>query len=703
MVPCVVFLLFCLNLQVFAGIEDIDLRYTQPAATFDELYSDAVQLYSNESWTAAIRSLQLALADYRHEREVRANCNINCKEKVDKSEILRRGKFDGGILVLYYVIRVRRCADLCQEKFMGRRAPIAKYIRDAFDKREPYNYLQYSYFKLKDYKNAASAALTYVERHPADSVMLKNLHMFAGAKYNVSIDNIHSMERQRFAELYHQGDKEYEEGKFPECIQSFEEALDEFYKAHKKCLALCDFQHEKHQASFSVGFFQHYIAVVQCRLACRDELSFVRGAKFDKYIENHYHYLQFCYHEKGKVKEAAENAKTYLLFQPEDPIMIENFKYYLKALNLDASDVAVRKRAKTMLDERRFDEKLLAVAKFYANPDVVFDDENKDFAALEEDENLIFSDDKDQENEGKPKDEKSSEKAEKEKSPKKLSNIVKKAKKWQKHSEFKGIKLFMEDKQLNGTGRFVIDNMASEEECKILSALVNKLSDFGDGYKHNHPDPKHPFTEKESFEGVNIKDAVLAAVNGDISLEEAEIYVNLSDKMRSFTEQYFELKQKLHIAYTHLVCRTAYSEAAAGDHISHPVHSDNCILGLDGPGTCPKVSPAYTWRDFSGVLYLNDGFEGGEFIFAHPNGTQQASVKPKCGRMVAFKGGLDNIHGVLGIRTGRRCALPLWFTLQEDKIEDNRGKYQKILSNLRKEKNELRATEGSGIEFKTEL
>ena len=31
----------------------------------------------------------------------------------------------------------------------------------------------------------------------------------------------------------------------------------------------------------------------------------------------------------------------------------------------------------------------------------------------------------------------------------------------------------MEDKQLNGTGRFVIDNLASEEECKILSDLVN--------------------------------------------------------------------------------------------------------------------------------------------------------------------------------------------------------------------------------------
>ena len=35
-----------------------------------------------------------------------------------------------------------------------------------------------------------------------------------------------------------------------------------------------------------------------------------------------------------------------------------------------------------MLNERKFDEKLLAVAKFYANPDDVFDDGNEDFAAL---------------------------------------------------------------------------------------------------------------------------------------------------------------------------------------------------------------------------------------------------------------------------------------------------------------------------------
>lgn len=46
--------------------------------------------------------------------------------------------------------------------------------------------------------------------------------------------------------------------------------------------------------------------------------------------------------------------------------------------------------------------------------------------------------------------------------------------------------------------------------------------------------------------------------------------------------------------------------------MSHPVHGDNCILNEDG--TCVKTSPAYTWRDYSAILYFNDEFDGGEFV-----------------------------------------------------------------------------------------
>lgn len=41
----------------------------------------------------------------------------------------------------------------------------------------------------------------------------------------------------------------------------------------------------------------------------------------------------------------------------------------------------------------------------------------------------------------------------------------------------------------------------------------------------------------------------------------------------------------------------------------------------------------------------------------------QASVKPRCGRLVGFSSGGENPHGVKAITSGQRCAVALWFTL----------------------------------------
>ena len=37
-------------------------------------------------------------------------------------------------------------------------------------------------------------------------------------------------------------------------------------------------------------------------------------------------------------------------------------------------------------------------------------------------------------------------------------------------------------------------------------------------------------------------------------------------------------------------------------------------------------------------------------------------VVPKCGRMVGFSAGQENMHGVTAVTKGKRCALALWFT-----------------------------------------
>ena len=47
----------------------------------------------------------------------------------------------------------------------------------------------------------------------------------------------------------------------------------------------------------------------------------------------------------------------------------------------------------------------------------------------------------------------------------------------------------------------------------------------------------------------------------------------------------------------------------------------------------------------------------------------QVQVTPKCGRMVGFSAGKENMHGVLAVTGGKRCAVALWFTLDPNHRE----------------------------------
>ncbi|XP_041466339.1 prolyl 3-hydroxylase 1-like [Lytechinus variegatus] len=223
--------------------------------------------------------------------------------------------------------------------------------------------------------------------------------------------------------------------------------------------------------------------------------------------------------------------------------------------------------------------------------------------------------------------------------------------------------VIMTDKQLNGSNRVVADGLAADQECGTLLQLLDGEGKEGNGYKGK----TSPHTKYENFEGLTVKDAVDAASAGRIPLLYPTVYMHLAERSRQFVQRHFNLKSHLFFSYTHLVCRsagpgilTAYSSIRRKD-LSHPVHADNCQL--DHKGFCHKRLPAFVWRDWSAILYLNHDFEGGEFIFANFNNTPQAQVNPKCGRLVGFSAGSENLHGVKGVIHGRRCALAMWYTL----------------------------------------
>uniref|UniRef100_G1K3J2 procollagen-proline 3-dioxygenase n=1 Tax=Xenopus tropicalis TaxID=8364 RepID=G1K3J2_XENTR len=222
------------------------------------------------------------------------------------------------------------------------------------------------------------------------------------------------------------------------------------------------------------------------------------------------------------------------------------------------------------------------------------------------------------------------------------------------------VKLMHSSDFLNGTQRVQLDNVISEQECQDLQTVANMITLAGDGYRGK----TSPHTPNEKFEGATVLKALKFGYEGRIPMNSARLFYDVSEKARRIVQSYFMLNTTLYFSYTHLVCRTALQgQQDNRNDLSHPIHADNCLLDPEA-NECWKESPAYTFRDYSALLYLNGDFDGGEFVFTEMDAkTITASIKPKCGRLVGFSSGGENPHGVKAVTRGQRCAVALWFTL----------------------------------------
>lgn len=91
--------------------------------------------------------------------------------------------------------------------------------------------------------------------------------------------------------------------------------------------------------------------------------------------------------------------------------------------------------------------------------------------------------------------------------------------------------------------------------------------------------------------------------------------------------------------------------------IHMPPHADNAN---------PDGSPhAMAHRDFSGVVYLNDDYQGGEFFFT----ALDTVIKPKKGMLVAFTAGFYHEHAVLRVEGSRRLTMPFFLTFDRGRAD----------------------------------
>lgn len=87
---------------------------------------------------------------------------------------------------------------------------------------------------------------------------------------------------------------------------------------------------------------------------------------------------------------------------------------------------------------------------------------------------------------------------------------------------------------------------------------------------------------------------------------------------------------------------------------SHIPHADN--ERREDDRWLPNHTPQ---RDYTGLVYLNDDFTGGELVFPD----REVTVIPKPGLFVGFPSNHKFVHAVPNVLSGKRYSLPVWFTL----------------------------------------
>lgn len=606
--------------------------------TYDEYYADGLTAYNGQKYADTIRNFNQAVQHYNQLVQARLKCFAKCR----RSRGLQPLQHTEDMEITFFETILHRsdCIEKCKEDFVGQ-YPIsaAPYsIVDMMEHREPYNYLQMAYYHEGDVKMAAKAAATFNYYNPYNIHTKANMKFYEG-RSTVTKEDLQPLEPQAYRDLYIKGQEMYFAQNWKDMVEAFESSLQAFHSALQECRLLCEGpQMYSNSRSLSDAIISSLKTVLKCQHRCVEKLGNFRQDKSEHFLGSYFHYLQYGYFNLNQSIAAVEASATQSRLEPDSEVAKRNAVFYRQQKGVSRNDFNVQKDVLPLIERLEHEEKVLQIIDLMSRPieKESGNEQMKDSNEAESDEQLLEMDFQNY--------------------PVGSNQIL--------EQELKPIVVEgpLDDK---GRERLVVDNMLTEKECSLLLELAAKLGKEGDGYSQKSPHTKH-----EKFEGLNILDAAKAALIGDVNVTLSRLYIKASKKAKDLVAESFQLKKPLYFSYTHLVCRTANNDQDSRSDLSHPVHSDNCILDPT-TGECHKVQPAYTWRDYSALVYLNSDFEGGQFFFAHSTQdlTPERFVSGKCGRMVGFSAGKENMHGVTAVTKGKRCAVAMWYTLDPEHQE----------------------------------
>lgn len=178
----------------------------------------------------------------------------------------------------------------------------------------------------------------------------------------------------------------------------------------------------------------------------------------------------------------------------------------------------------------------------------------------------------------------------------------------------------------------VIDDLLSDAECEGLCTAFHDLSD-----RLFRSDDIDPYWNNRFIWFADIAAARPA---------DAEIMISAQRTAIELMRQFYQIVAPLYADMLQIV--------KWGSGMFMRPHADNA----NPDGSTHQMAH----RDFAGILYLNDDYDGGELYFTGLD----IAIKPKRGMFVGMTGGFHHEHGVLRVNSGIRLTMPFFLTFDPD-------------------------------------
>ncbi|KAI1894234.1 hypothetical protein AGOR_G00113720 [Albula goreensis] len=323
------FILFSFTVVVQAQYEKYNFRSfpSHDLMPLDTAYKYALDRYTGEKWQESVDYLEVSLRLYRLLKDSEAFCNLNCSS----ARLENEEKFPEfpELHAFGNIMKRAQCLRRCKQGLPAFRQTMpSRELMEEFENREPYKYLQFASFKANDMAKAVAAAHTFMQKHPEDEMMQRNMEYYRslpGAE-----EHLRDLETKTYEVLFIRAVRSYNGESYLASISDMELALSGYFKAYDNCLAASEGFREIHGfKDFYASIADHYIETLKHKVLCESELTPVVGGYIvEKFVATMYHYLQFAYYKLNDIKAAVPCVASYMLFDPNDDIMKDNLVYY---------------------------------------------------------------------------------------------------------------------------------------------------------------------------------------------------------------------------------------------------------------------------------------------------------------------------------------------------------------------------------------